>query len=201
VKKAFGVAGLGAIALGLLFGLSKLITPPQLEDSGRTLNAASLVPVEPPSDYAWVDRSQGVARIPITRAMDIVGEQGLPWGKMKEEPVAVAEAAATSDETNRPAPGLDPAMVQIGQALFTMYRCGGCHVAGSTFPPLHGKYGTRVNLEGGETALFDEAYIIESMITPNAKIAAGYKATMPPYKDRITDNEMKQIVIYIRSLK
>jgi len=40
-----------------------------------------------------------------------------------------------------------------------------------------------------------------SMIAPNAKIAAGYKPQMPPYKDRITENEMKNIVIYIRSLK
>jgi mono/diheme cytochrome c family protein len=201
VKKALGILGLGAIALAVLFGLPRLMNPPPPEDSGRVLNAASLIPVEPPSDYAWVDRTQGTARIPITRAMDIVGEQGLPWGKVEEEPVPEPVATEATDEKKPAAPGLDPAMVQIGQALFTTYRCAGCHAPGTAFPPVNGKYGTRVPLEGGETALFDDAYIIESMIAPNAKIAAGYKPQMPPYKDRITEDEMKQIVIYMRSLK
>ena len=121
---------------------------------------------------------------------------------MKEEPIPVVVEGPEGEGEKKPAgPSLDPAMVQIGQALFTTYRCAGCHVAGSAFPPVNGKYGTRVNLEGGDTALFDDAYIIESMIAPNAKIAAGYKPQMPPYKDRITEDEMKNIVIYIRSLK
>jgi mono/diheme cytochrome c family protein len=205
MKKALAILGLGFVALAALFFAPKFIKPGQPEAPGRTLSAASLVPVEPPTDYGWVDRNSGVARIPISRAMDIVGEKGLPWGKMKEEPIPVITSTAapsgTADEKKPAGPALDPAIVQIGQALFTMYRCGGCHVAGSTFPPLNGKYGTRVNLEGGDTALFDDAYIIESLITPNLKIAAGYKAQMPPYKDRITDAEMKQIIVYIRSLK
>ena len=201
MKKALAILGLGAIALASLLAWPRLVRPPQPSD-GRTLDAASLIPVEPPSDYAWVDRNQGVARIPITRAMDIVGEKGLSWGKVKEEPApAQTEAVPVPTEKKTNAPWLDPAMIQIGQALFTMYRCASCHVAGSSFPPLNGKYGARVNLEGGDTALFDDAYIIESMIAPNAKIAAGYKPQMPPYNDRISEEEIKQIVIYIRSLK
>lgn len=76
-----------------------------------------------------------------------------------------------------------------------MPRCG------FGIPPSQPEIWHPVNLEGGDTVLFDDAYIIESMITPNAKIAAGYKPQMPPYKDRITEDEMKNIVIYIRSLK
>ncbi len=30
------------------------------------------------SSYAWVDREAGVARIPVSRAIDLVAEQGLP---------------------------------------------------------------------------------------------------------------------------
>ena len=30
------------------------------------------------SQYQWIDRQQGIARIPIDRAMDIVSESGLP---------------------------------------------------------------------------------------------------------------------------
>jgi hypothetical protein len=30
------------------------------------------------SEYRWIDRERGVARIPIERAMEIVAESGLP---------------------------------------------------------------------------------------------------------------------------
>jgi mono/diheme cytochrome c family protein len=201
VKKALLVLALGALALAALFGLPKLLTAPPIENSGRTLSAASLITVDPPTDYAWVDKAQGIAHIPIERAMDIVGEKGLAWGKVEEEPLPVVAPAADEGGARPAAPKLDPAMVQIGAALFTMYRCAGCHVAGSAFPQLSGKYGTRVPIEGGEPALFDDAYITESMIAPNAKIAAGYRPIMPGYKDRITEDEMKQIILYIRSLR
>src|SRR5262249_28543418 len=31
------------------------------------------------STYGWVDQAQGVVRIPVDRAMDIVAARGLPW--------------------------------------------------------------------------------------------------------------------------
>ena len=37
------------------------------------------------NSYGWVDRDAGVVRIPIERAMDLVGEKGLPdFGKPQE---------------------------------------------------------------------------------------------------------------------
>jgi hypothetical protein len=39
------------------------------------------------------------------------------------------------------------------------------------------------------------------MIEPNTKVSAGFRPVMPTYKDRITDDEMRQIILYIRSLK
>jgi mono/diheme cytochrome c family protein len=200
MKQVYGVVlGLTGIALAVFLVWPMLMSPPAPENSGVVINTASLVAVVPASKYEWVDRTQGVAKIPIDRAMEILAEKGLPWGEVKEEPkpepaVGVAESKAST-------PGLDPALVQIGQAVFAMYRCAGCHVEGSAYPLLGGKYGTRVNLEGGETAVFDDSYIRESIIAPNAKIALGYKPVMPPYKDRISDDEIKQIILYIKSLK
>ena len=45
-----------------------------------TLNEANRLKLE---SYGWVDRSTGVARIPIERAMDIVVDQG--WQEQKYE--------------------------------------------------------------------------------------------------------------------
>jgi mono/diheme cytochrome c family protein len=205
MKQVYGVIlGAAALAIALYFLWPRLIAPPPPEDPGSaSLNTASLVAVSPPSKYEWVDRSQGVARIPIDRAIDILAEKGLPWGTVAPdpEPEPAKVEVATTGESKPAKPVLDPALVQIGQALFTMYRCAGCHAPGSAFPQLTGKYGTRVNLEGGETALFDEDYVRESILVPNAKISAGYKPVMPAYKDRIMDDEVNQIILYIRSLK
>ena len=202
MKQVYGVVLIaGVIALGIILVWPRLMTPPDPVDSGRTLSAASLVPVDPPTTYAWVDRTQGIGQIPIDRAIEIIGERGLPWGKVKEEPAPVVATETRTDGAAPPAPGLDPAMVQIGQALFTTYRCMGCHAEGTAFPPVAGKYGKRVNVEGGDPVLFDDDYIRESIYAPNAKVAAGYRAVMPGYKDRITEDEVKQIILYIRSLK
>jgi mono/diheme cytochrome c family protein len=204
MKQIYGIVlAVAGIAVAWFLLWPRLTSPEQPADStAPTIKTASLIAVDPPSKYEWVDQTQGVARIPIDRAIDILAEKGLPWGEVPEEPKpVVAETKASAPGDKPVAPAIDPALVQIGQAVFTMYRCSGCHVEGSAYPPLNGKYGTRVNIEGGESALFDDNYIRESIIAPNAKIAAGYKAIMPPYKDRITEEEIKQIILYIRSLK
>lgn len=37
-------------------------------------------------NYSWVDRSKGTVRIPITRAMQIIAEHGLPVAPQEEQP-------------------------------------------------------------------------------------------------------------------
>jgi hypothetical protein len=54
--------------------------PPRLEIDGRVnLTAVESAATAKLTGYAWVDRSAGIARIPIARAMDIVARQG--WAK------------------------------------------------------------------------------------------------------------------------
>jgi len=176
---------------------------PEDHETATPTSAMPASYISPPSEYSWADKNSGVARIPVDRAMKIVAEKGLPWGAVPDEPEPVVKPSdAPVAVAAAGTPALDPAIVQLGQALFTMYRCSGCHVAGSTYPQLNGRYGTKVALEGGGQADFDDAYIRESLLEPKAKTPAGFKdRIMPAYKDRITDDEMKQIIIYIRSLK
>lgn len=54
--------------------------------------------------YAWVDKNNGVARIPIENAMKLVLERGLP---ARPATAAVSAAAAATPET--PAPAAAPA--------------------------------------------------------------------------------------------
>jgi len=91
--------------------------------------------------------------------------------------------------------------VSAGQQLFAQRGCAGCHTPGAPYPQLAGKFGTMVPLEGGGSALFNEDYIRESLIAPNAKISAGARPIMPTYVGRMTEEEILQIILYIRSLK
>jgi len=62
------------------------------------------------SSYAWVDRSGGVARIPIARAMRLIVERGVPGGK--PFPVVATPAPAGTP----PVPAGAPAAASPGAA-------------------------------------------------------------------------------------
>lgn len=202
MKHFYWVLGILIVGIGVSIAVWPRLSPiPAMHESEPSASKLPAKYISAPEGYSWVDRSSGVARIPIDRAMKIVAEKGLPFGPVPEEPEPVKEPG-NAQAAGAGAPSLDASMVQIGMALFTTHRCSGCHVAGTTFPQLNGRYGTKVALEGGEQVSFDDAYIRESMLDPKAKIPAGFKdRIMPAYKDRVTDDEMKQIILYIRSLK
>ena len=93
-------------------------------------------------------------------------------------------------------------VAQAGQQLFQQLGCSSCHVqgAGATAPTLEGLFGQTVPLEGGGTAIADESYIRESILFPERQIVAGYQPIMPTYEGRISEEQLLQIVAYIKSL-
>ena len=82
------------------------IPGPLLEDDERTeLNDVRYGEEEELNSYGWVDQSGGVAHIPITRAMQLIAERGLPTapqaGTTPPSVVNTAkQAAAKSDTSN-----------------------------------------------------------------------------------------------------
>jgi cytochrome c oxidase subunit 2 len=46
----------------------------------------------------------------------------------------------------------------------------------------------------------DENYIRESILQPQAKITAGFQTLMPSFQGRVTEEELMQLVAYIKSL-
>ena len=50
------------------------------------------------------------------------------------------------------------------------------------------------------TVLADEAYIRESILHPQAKMVAGYGAADAHYQGQVTEEDMVQLVEYIKSL-
>jgi cytochrome c oxidase subunit 2 len=92
-----------------------------------------------------------------------------------------------------------------GQKLFQERGCASCHqveAGGQTGrgPTLYGIFGKQQALEGGAAVTVDEAYIRESILNPQAKLAAGFQNIMPTYQGQLSEEQILQLVAYVRSL-
>ena len=65
---------------------------------------------------------------------------------------------------------------------------------------MAGVFGSSVTLASGDTVLADEGYIRESILDPRAKIVAGYAPIMPTFQGQFSEEELSQLVAYIKSL-
>jgi cytochrome c oxidase subunit 2 len=95
-------------------------------------------------------------------------------------------------------------LVDFGASLYKGKACITCHsVDGSnmTGPTFKGAYGKEQPLEDGSTVVVDENYIRESILNPQAKVAAGYQPVMPTYQGILKDRQIDAIIEYIKSLK
>lgn len=111
--------------------------------------------------------------------------------------------AGADDREGIAAPDQAPeSMAEVGRLLFEERGCVSCHRADGTGPgpPLTGVFGSQVRLANGETVVADENYIRTSILDPNAQIVAGYEPIMPSYEGQFTEEELTQMIEYIRSL-
>ena len=58
-----------------------------------------------------------------------------------------------------------------------------------------------VILSDGRVVKADENYIRESIMYPSAKIVAGYDNIMPTFQGEINEEEIFELIAYIKSLK
>jgi cytochrome c oxidase subunit 2 len=93
-------------------------------------------------------------------------------------------------------------LAENGQKLFTQLACDNCHKADNQgrCPTLVNVFGSTVELTGGGTVKADEAYIRESILSPQAKIVKGYEPVMPTFQGLVTEEQVLQLVEYVKSL-
>jgi cytochrome c oxidase subunit II len=90
-----------------------------------------------------------------------------------------------------------------GAELFAAKACDTCHRPGTAAraPILAGIYGRTERLEGGRRVTADETYIRESILDPQAKIVAGYQPIMPTFRNELSEDDLLQLIGYVKSLK
>jgi cytochrome c oxidase subunit 2 len=93
-------------------------------------------------------------------------------------------------------------LAEAGAALFDQLACHTCHKSDGTGrgPALEGVYGKPVQLAGGQKVNADDAYLRESITNPKAKVVAGYEAIMPTFQGQVSEEQLLQLLAYIRSL-
>ena len=92
-----------------------------------------------------------------------------------------------------------------GRKLFQDRGCASCHTvekdgAAGRGPNLFGVFGKQQPLQNGQTVVVDEPYVRESILNPQAKLAAGYQAIMPTYQGQLNEEQVLQLIAFIRSL-
>jgi cytochrome c oxidase subunit 2 len=102
-----------------------------------------------------------------------------------------------------------PALVAHGKALYSADGCSACHSLTGTAgvgPSFKGVAGNRVTLTTSQTVTADDAYLEQSIASPDALIVKGYRAGVMPaaiasYNLSSKPDEIRALVVFIKSQK
>jgi cytochrome c oxidase subunit 2 len=92
---------------------------------------------------------------------------------------------------------------EAGAILYKQRGCAQCHSIDGTAgigPTFQNVFGHRQPLRSGGSVVVDEDYIRESILDPQAKIAAGFDPVMPTFRGRLKDQEITAIIAYVKTL-
>jgi cytochrome c oxidase subunit 2 len=92
-------------------------------------------------------------------------------------------------------------MASRGERRYHELGCDGCHgaLAAVHAPKLEGLFGKPVPLRDGRTVLADERFIRNAVLLPNQDVPAGYEASMPSFRGQIGEEELLEIIEYVKS--
>ena len=91
-----------------------------------------------------------------------------------------------------------------GYKLFQDMACNACHSIDGTLnrgPTFKNHYGKEIRHTDGSVVTIDDQYIRESIIAPRKFIAEGFPPIMPSYKPVLNEEDITNIIIYIKTLK
>ncbi len=93
------------------------------------------------------------------------------------------------------------ASAQEGKTLYDTNGCASCHGAngaGGVGPALAGIAGTNIVLSDGSSVLADRAYLIESILQPQAQLVDGYNIKMP--QNQLSETQADLVAQFIEEL-
>ena len=125
---------------------------------------------------------------------DVLVEETVDFEKWALEQQAIAIEASKTPEGR-------------GRILAAIY-CLGCHsitstqLSGVAAPVWLGLFGKTETLQDGSSVVVDEAYLIESILNPLAKIVHGFTPSMPQtFANTLSADQINDIIAFIKTLK
>ncbi|HUP38592.1 MAG TPA: cytochrome c oxidase subunit II [Vicinamibacterales bacterium] len=96
---------------------------------------------------------------------------------------------------------VEGSLASTGEKLFADLACNTCHRADSRGrgPLLQNVFGHPVQLQDGSVVTADENYLRESILTPGAKVTAGYQPVMPAFQGLVSEEQLLALIEYIKS--
>ena len=97
-------------------------------------------------------------------------------------------------------------LAERGKKFFQTRACASCHnvdnPAAKVGPSLFQRWGKDAAVEGATAVSFDENYVRESILEPQAKIAAGFPkpSPMPSFQGQLSESELAALIEYIKGL-
>jgi cytochrome c oxidase subunit 2 len=98
--------------------------------------------------------------------------------------------------------------LERGRLLYKRQGCSTCHNAGAEGasgpgPSYNGSWGKSVLLESGTEVAFDENYVRESILNPQAKARKGYGRASPmnSYAGKLKDDQIDALITFIKSME
>jgi len=93
-------------------------------------------------------------------------------------------------------------MEEKGHQVWKDKNCGNCHGDQDTDrgPSLIGLFGTTRTFENSGPAQVDDDYLRDSIVNPYRQITRGYRNTMPSYKGQLSEEQVMQLVYYMKTM-
>src|ERR1051326_3473279 len=86
-----------------------------------------------------------------------------------------------------------------GKIQYETKGCNSCHTldgSKSKGPSWKGIFGKMEKLNNGSTVLVDEGYVRESMLSPQAKVVAGFEPIMPTFQGLLKPNQIDGLIAF-----
>ncbi len=147
------------------------------------------------AEYCGTSHSKMIGKVHVLEPED--------YQKWQEGMYKVPVVAASEHGGTVPPPPTQT-MAQLGYQVYKSRSCNACHSVNgepAVGPTFKGLFGSEQELVAGTKVKADENYIRESVMDPMKKIVRGFSPSMPTYRGLLSDEEVNQLIEYIKTLK
>lgn len=117
-------------------------------------------------------------------------------------PIVIISTSSSTEPSDTPPPTVAPDLP--GEVLAGEIGCVACHTTDGTDtvgPTWAGLAGSDRPLDSGESVVADDGYLLNSIVDPPSQVVAGFNPIMPTsYADQLSDQEIQDLIDYIKSL-